>query len=288
MVAATPKVILDTQVRIHTIQAGKGSPLKKPIFFFHGDRDDHPPLVCFTLSRTLGSKQPFYAVDCYNYGGEIKPTTLEDLATINIQAIRTIQPEGPYHLIGFCSGAFLVYEMARQLQAQGVTVASLILISPSEVDERHIFIRKLVNLCGTIFSLNKFQQQVLFLRIGQITRYVYRKTHHADNPHLKGLSVVLARDPKLNRMFPPINTLFYDYAHAFISLGSNYTPMFQPEHISFIWASENLRYRSRWSPFENPETSTIIDGYYMDMLDKNIHELVTAIQAHLNEIDTAL
>jgi thioesterase domain-containing protein len=44
--------------------------------------------------------------------------------------MQTVQPEGPYFLIGLCIGALVAFEMAQQLVAQGAQVALLALADP--------------------------------------------------------------------------------------------------------------------------------------------------------------
>ena len=42
-----------------------------------------------------------------------------------IQAMRQLQPQGPYHLIGFCAGGLVAFEMAQQLSGKGQEVGFL-------------------------------------------------------------------------------------------------------------------------------------------------------------------
>jgi thioesterase domain-containing protein len=44
------------------------------------------------------------------------------MAACYIDAMRTVQPQGPYHIAGWSFGGFVAYEMARQLHAQGESV----------------------------------------------------------------------------------------------------------------------------------------------------------------------
>src|SRR5262249_44369193 len=116
------------QAPAHTVQKGKaGSTKLLPFFLLHGDWSGEVPFYCFTLARRLGSAQPFYALDTYKYKNPAAPLTLEGIAAAHLQSMRAIQPEGPYLLGGFCSGAYLAYEVARQLQAQGQKVELLVL-----------------------------------------------------------------------------------------------------------------------------------------------------------------
>jgi amino acid adenylation domain-containing protein len=54
--------------------------------------------------------------------------TLEQIAAYYLGVLRRHQPAGPYALLGFCSDAAVVYEMARHLEAAGETVELLVLI----------------------------------------------------------------------------------------------------------------------------------------------------------------
>ena len=50
------------------------------------------------------------------------------MAADYVKEIRTFQPDGPYLLVGECVGGVVAYEVARQLEAQGQTVALLALL----------------------------------------------------------------------------------------------------------------------------------------------------------------
>ena len=46
------------------------------------------------------------------------------------EAIRRVQPHGPYHLAGVSFGGVLAYELARALRAAGETIGTLALLDP--------------------------------------------------------------------------------------------------------------------------------------------------------------
>jgi thioesterase domain-containing protein len=103
------------------------SGLKPPLFFIHAGGGS---VFCYvTLARYLGKDQPTYGLQTPGLYGDREPyTDLQELATHYIQEIRSVQPEGPYHLGGWCGGGIIAYEMARQLQHAGQKVALLILL----------------------------------------------------------------------------------------------------------------------------------------------------------------
>ncbi|MCZ6805293.1 MAG: PfaB family protein [Proteobacteria bacterium] len=81
------------------------------------------------LSRALGDKQPFYALQAIGLDGKTSPLdSVEKTAKANIAAIQAIQTTGSYRLIGHSYGGVVAYEMARILLAQGERIASLILL----------------------------------------------------------------------------------------------------------------------------------------------------------------
>ncbi|MGE5342197.1 MAG: amino acid adenylation domain-containing protein [Candidatus Omnitrophota bacterium] len=62
--------------------------------------------------------------------------TIEEIATRYISKIKKIQPQGPYHLGGWCIGGTIAFEMVRQLETGKEDVASLTLFnSPPPIVE---------------------------------------------------------------------------------------------------------------------------------------------------------
>jgi amino acid adenylation domain-containing protein len=98
-----------------------------PFFCVHAFEGD---VLCFAdLAHHLGPEQPFYGLQARGLDGLHRPLTrIEDMAALYVKEIRTVQPEGPYFLGGYCGGTMIAFEMAQQLHAQGQTVALLALI----------------------------------------------------------------------------------------------------------------------------------------------------------------
>jgi thioesterase domain-containing protein len=105
----------------------KGGP-RPPFFFFHGDLTGGG-FYCLRLARRLEPDQPVYVVHPLGRDGRPMPTTIEAMAEAHLDAIRAVQPTGPYRLGGYCNGALVAYEMAQRLSDAGETVESLVLIA---------------------------------------------------------------------------------------------------------------------------------------------------------------
>jgi thioesterase domain-containing protein len=61
-------------------------------------------------------------------GRDGEPPTLQEAARRYVDTIRSLQPEGPYHLVGHSFGGWVALEAARQLTEAGVTVAPVVLV----------------------------------------------------------------------------------------------------------------------------------------------------------------
>ncbi|RKH52739.1 condensation domain-containing protein, partial [Corallococcus llansteffanensis] len=84
------------------------------------------------LARQLGKEQPFHGLQAPGLeNGQGAVDSLEDLAALHLEAVRTVQPHGPYRLGGWSMGAVVAFEMARQLLERGEEVERLVFIEPS-------------------------------------------------------------------------------------------------------------------------------------------------------------
>jgi thioesterase domain-containing protein/acyl carrier protein len=79
------------------------------------------------LSRLLNLDIPMYALQSLAPSGGPEHTTIEESAAYYIEAIRQVQPHGPYFLGGLSSGGNVAFEMARQLFVQQEEVQLLAL-----------------------------------------------------------------------------------------------------------------------------------------------------------------
>ncbi|HKV09099.1 MAG TPA: amino acid adenylation domain-containing protein [Thermoanaerobaculia bacterium] len=76
------------------------------------------------LSRHLGPDQPLYGLQSPGEPFENVP----EMAARYLDAVRSVQPRGPYRLGGWCVGGIVAYEMALQLLAGGESVDRLLLL----------------------------------------------------------------------------------------------------------------------------------------------------------------
>lgn len=93
------------------------------------------------LARHLGAEQPVYAFHSKGLEtDEVPHTTIEEIAAYYIEAMQTLDFDGPYLIGGRCGiGTVVAYEMAQQLLGAGKQVNLLVMLDPTYEAFRNAF-----------------------------------------------------------------------------------------------------------------------------------------------------
>jgi amino acid adenylation domain-containing protein len=114
-------------------QAGAATPWSSLVLIQAGTTTK-PPLFCihpiggnvleyYPLATYLGNERSIYGLQSQGLDGLQPPLArIEDMASKYIQELLTVEPDGPYLLMGYSFGGLIAFEVARQLQVQGKQV----------------------------------------------------------------------------------------------------------------------------------------------------------------------
>ncbi|MDJ0396117.1 amino acid adenylation domain-containing protein [Rhodococcus sp. G-MC3] len=80
------------------------------------------------LVRHLASGRPVYGLQLPSIGGGPIAGSIRELARRYVEVIRAVQPEGPYHLLGWSLGGVIAHAMATELRRAGEEVGALVLM----------------------------------------------------------------------------------------------------------------------------------------------------------------
>jgi amino acid adenylation domain-containing protein len=110
---------------------------RAPLFFVHPIGGN---VLCYvSLTQQLPKDRPVYALQAVGAEPGTEPLhSVPDLARSYLDAIRSVQPSGPYTIGGWSFGGLVAFEMAQQLKSSGETVARLVLldsITPGTLQE---------------------------------------------------------------------------------------------------------------------------------------------------------
>ncbi|NEQ16484.1 MAG: AMP-binding protein, partial [Moorea sp. SIO3E2] len=118
------------------LQQEQGVPTLSPLVPIQ-PQGNQPPIFCvhpaggtvfcyLELSQLLGADQPFYGLQSLGQQeGQAPLTTVEEMAMVYLTAIREVQPQGPYLLMGWSFGGMVALQIAHDLLSQGEQVAFL-------------------------------------------------------------------------------------------------------------------------------------------------------------------
>ncbi|MER8996068.1 amino acid adenylation domain-containing protein [Mesorhizobium sp. M0678] len=83
-------------------------------------------LLYLPLAKALGPEQPLFGLQARGLNGEARPhLSIPVMAREYIEAIKSVQPHGPYQLVGLSMGGSIAWEMACQLCDTGDEVTML-------------------------------------------------------------------------------------------------------------------------------------------------------------------
>ena len=116
-------------------------PDKKNLFFIHSANFGSEFFYYF--AQELKDDYSFSVIEPYNLNHKETPLiSIEEFADKYIKIIKSIQPEGPYYIGGFCFGGSIAHEMARKLKKQGENVEKLIILDANNIESEEL--KKLV------------------------------------------------------------------------------------------------------------------------------------------------
>ncbi|WP_194909880.1 amino acid adenylation domain-containing protein [Catenulispora rubra] len=107
---------------------------ESPFFFVHPGSGSS---WCYLpLARYIPQEYPLYGLQADGLDGTSElATSAAEMATAYIEQIRSVQPSGPYHLVGYSFGGTVAHEIAVQLQAAGEQVAALVILDTFPVEQ---------------------------------------------------------------------------------------------------------------------------------------------------------
>ena len=97
---------------------------RAPLFAVPGHNGD--VFLYRALAQRIGEDQPFFGLHPPGLDGSEPLTSVEALSAYFADQIRAFHPRGSCVIAGYCAGATIAFELARQLQQRGTTVDFII------------------------------------------------------------------------------------------------------------------------------------------------------------------
>ncbi|MDZ8055345.1 MAG: non-ribosomal peptide synthetase [Aulosira sp. ZfuVER01] len=276
----------------------------------------NPPFFCvhpifgvvfpyYELAHHLGNNQPFYGLQSIGIDGKNAPlTSIEDMASHYIKALRQVQPKGPYFLGGWSFGGFVAFEMAQQLLKSGDDVALVAMLDTlAPLPENIPSLGKSLKFLLTTVARDIwpfFLQYCCLIaayiktKINNLISQIFNKFNEASETNLlshillkQGSRIKLISERKnlglLNELaIIPILRTFYANSQAVI----NYIPQVYPKQITLFKTSKTSRMAEKdlsmgWDKLavEKTEIHTIPGNHLTILRKPNIQVLAAKLKA---------
>ncbi len=232
---------------------------------------------------------PIYGVQAKGLDGTLAPlTTVKDMAAYYVDAIREVQPEGPYYLGGYSFGGLVALEMARLLKRQHETVALLLLIDAfahprtwSVQSQVTVLVRRLC--LGFAKLLQQPWQTNLAYLVRMCTDVSPRQTPESRaNPARRSVrrwlrQLMVDLPPALQRVFAASEEALYAYR-----------PRFYPGTVTFLNSATTLpvfppNAARIWRPLVQALELEQLPGDHLSILTEHAQSTAAIVSARLAE-----
>ncbi|MGB6222541.1 amino acid adenylation domain-containing protein, partial [Haloferula sp.] len=133
-----------------------------PVFFLYADYLNGRGFSQ-ALAERLGSDRPLHVLPPLSSRVQRLSSGIEEEASNQVTKLKEATPRGPWILAGYCAGAWVAYEMARQLEQAGESVESLILVELPSPDQPTLnLVGDGIVKAGGLFGLDPGRQLALF------------------------------------------------------------------------------------------------------------------------------
>jgi amino acid adenylation domain-containing protein len=236
-----------TSKQLHLVTF-KTAASRRPLFFIHPVGGT---VLCYLELAQALEKQAFYGIQAAGLYGERDPlTTIEDMAAIYLQTLKTVQPAGPYLLGGWSMGGVIAFEMAQQLVKHGEEVALLALLDcqvhepgiVEEVDQARLLTDFVIHLVGSYLNSATPEARQRFRHLDEQDALAFHKEVQQVSMD-RQLSFVLEQTKQAGLV--PSDTDLSQFTHYFAVFRTNYQAVrhYQPEPYTgraTFFASEDV------------------------------------------------
>ncbi len=250
------------------------------IFMAHGIDGDVTDF--FQLVKQIRSPHSIYAMQAKGADGVSTPLErVEEMARFYVEAIRRIQPHGPYVVIGYSFGGLVALEVARGLQKSGEEVALLAMLETyphaRQLPRRervHLLLRRVWWHVSTLRRL----------RFGEALSYIFRRSERRS--HFTG-----RRGVSETRMPPreiPKNNSMQRLRDCNYRAWEQYNPQFYDGRIRFLKSEVSSYFPKNperiWTHLTDKFELEIVPGDHIGIVTTHAMPAADVLSRYLEEV----
>jgi acetoacetyl-CoA synthetase len=262
------------------LRSGTGN---RPVFIAHGLGGNVMDL--FLMVKHLRSPHPIYGLQARGLDGVDEPfERIEDMAQFHLNAIKELQPHGPYQLIGYSLGGLVMLEIAQRLSQNGSKIALLAMIE-SYPHSRFLSLTQRLRLLTRLAQHHASSAMQLPLR--EALSYILR--HLAGRLHISGDGHRSMRDRRPDSVsFSQAVARVRDSAYRALEC---YRPRFYKGKLRFVRAEISTEFPKDaagvWSNLTDEFEVETIPGDHLGILTVHFETLASVLSRYLGDTSSS-
>jgi thioesterase domain-containing protein len=245
-----------------------------PVFMAHGLGGSVIDLL--PIVKHIPTAHAIHGVQAKGIEGVEKPfDRVEDMARYSLEAVKQLQPHGPYFFVGYSLGGLVMLEMARQLIADGEKVGLLAMMD-SYPEIRYLPLAQRVRLVTRLATRRVATATKLSpaSALSLMVRPSWRRALLSGTPYLPPPTGPLS--PTLQRV----------REGAYLAL-THYQPRFYPGKIKFVRAAIVTDFPADaaavWAPLASEVGVETVPGDHLGMITAHYENLASVLSRYLEE-----
>lgn len=248
-----------------------------PVFIAHGLGGS--VIDFYRLLTHIDTDRTVYGMQARGIDGIDEPfATIEEMAQYHLDAIRAVQPRGPYLFVGYSLGGLVSMEIAQRLLASGEQVALLTVLDAYPN-------RSLLSLWQRVLLFSRLAAKKVFGAIGMSAEDKQSSTPEELRAQMSaGRSAAKTSQSSAAASMTPAQRRAADMAKEAIR---RYQPRYYPAKINFVRAAILTDFPADavavWSGLVKQFECETVPGDHLGMIAKYPEQLGAVISRHLNE-----
>src|SRR5207249_540077 len=265
-----------TTPRLPPLVLLKPGPQAPPVFITHGLGGS--VMDFYQVVKHIQLPNAIHGMQTRGIDGVEEPfDRIEDMAQFYLDAIRSVQPHGPYYLIGYSLGGLVTMEMAQQLSKAGEEVALLAMLE-SYPNIRYLRVLQQVRLLGRLVG----RHGSMLTRLPHREALAYLLKPSERRQHVPGDHTGKARFQSSS--VSPVMQRVRDCAYAALR---RYQPSFYPGKISFVRAQvvTDVPYdpSAVWGGLANNVVVETVPGDHLEIMTTHYAQLAAVLSRFVRE-----
>ena len=255
------------------VQLKSGSE-QPPVFIAHGLGGS--VMDFYQVVKHIQTPHAIHGLQAKGIDGVEEPLDrIEDIARYSLDAVKQLQPHGPYLLIGFSLGGLVALEMAQQLVGEGEEIGLLAMLD-SYPDIRYLSFAQRARLVMRLTT--RRATNAMKLPVGDALSLIIRPSRR------RSLTPRVSYQPPVDVLLSPAMQRARE--NAYLAL-TRYKPRFYAGKIRFVMAEIRTDFPADpaavWAHWADEFEVETVPGDHLGIMSTHYEKLASAISRYLEE-----